>query len=261
MTISVGLQAGFGSPLAAEFVGMASYGFRVVRQDLFAVDPQSVPALIAEFVGAPCRPLFLVGGGHIQVPDGSRRLEPTELAAMTTTVVQQAEAVGLVDYALEVGNEPDIAHPGYADHPEEFAEAVRTCRDAARAAGFAGMVVSGGIANLNDRGFRYLSRMIGSGKIPNDVAVGFHRYPEAGRGPLVPHDRFHSREDEYGWRWSISSTTGQAIPISTSTAYGARPASGNPSPRPYAQSTEDKMTTYVHPNWCAIYTQKSKPAT
>jgi hypothetical protein len=177
MTISVGLQAGFGSPLAAEFVGMASYGFRVVRQDLFAVDPQSVPALIAEFVGAPCRPLFLVGGGHIQVPDGSRRLEPTELAAMTTTVVQQAEAVGLVDYALEVGNEPDIAHPGYADHPEEFAEAVRTCRDAARAAGFAGMVVSGGIANLNDRGFRYLSRMIGSGKIPNDVAVGFHRYP------------------------------------------------------------------------------------
>jgi len=197
MAIAVGLQAGFGTSMRADLAAIASYGFTVVRQDLFAVDPASVPALVAECVGAPVVPLFLIGGGQIAQPDGSARLEPEELAAMTMTVVHAARAAGLSTYALEIGNEPDLAHPDYAERPVDFAEAVRACTVAARDAGFAGTVISGGIANLNTRGFRYLARMIASGLLPADVTIGFHRYPEAGRGPLAPHQWFTSRDDEW----------------------------------------------------------------
>ena len=93
---------------------------------------------------------------------------------------------------------PDIAHPGYADHPEDFAEAIRQCLEAVRTNGFTGPLISGGISNLNTRGFRYLKRMLAASSMPlEDVVIGFHRYPEAGRGPLAPHDHFTSRDDEW----------------------------------------------------------------
>lgn len=197
--LRVGLQAGFGSSLAAEFAAIASYGFTLVRQDLFAQhDPTIVPPLIEEWVGAPVTPLFLIGGGSIAHPDGSR-IEPHELAAMTADVVQTAHDAGLTEYALEIGNEPDIACPGYAQHPADFAEAIRQCLDAALTQHFHGWFVSGGIANLNDRGFRYLTAMLQAPSMPlAHVVVGFHRYPEAGRAMLAPHDQYRSRHDE--WR-------------------------------------------------------------
>jgi hypothetical protein len=194
--IAVGLQAGFGAPMAADLPGIAAHGFAVVRQDLFAVTSDIAP-LIAECVGAPCRPLFLIGGGQIAGSTG-HRLEPYELATMTNEVVHRAQQAGLDDYALEIGNEPDIAVDGYANHPEDFAEAVRACHFAARAARFEGAIISGGISNLNTRGLRYLRRMVESGALPeDDLVIGFHRYPEAGRGPLAPHDGFDSRADEF----------------------------------------------------------------
>lgn len=197
LPFAVGLQAGFGASMAADVPAIASYGFTVVRQDLYAVDHAAVPALVAECVGMSVRPLFLVGGGSIARPDGSGRLEPSELAAMTTTVVQAADEAGLERYALEIGNEPDIAHPDYAEQPTEFAGAVALCTQAARDLGFAGPVISGGISNLNRRGLRYLTRMMAADVLPPDVTIGFHRYPESGRGPLAPHQGFRSREDEW----------------------------------------------------------------
>jgi hypothetical protein len=182
--------------MAPDLPGIAAHGFAVVRQDLFAVTSEIEP-LIAECVGAPCRPLFLIGGGSIAGPDG-HRLEPYELAARTDRVVRHAWVVHLTDYAIEIGNEPDIAVPGYAERPEDFAEAVRSCHFAARAARFTGPILSGGISNLNTRGLRYLRRMVESGALPeDDLTIGFHRYPEAGRGPLAPHDGFDSRADEF----------------------------------------------------------------
>lgn len=194
----VGLQAGFGSSLAAEFAGIASYGFALVRQDLYAQhDPAIVPQLIAEWVGAPVTPLFLVGGGSIAYPDGSR-IEPHELAAMTASVIEDATVAGLTDYALEIGNEPDIACEGYSEHPDEFAEAIRQCLEAAETNGFQGPFITGGIANLNNRGFRYLHALLRAPSMPlSDVVIGFHRYPEAGRAMLAPHDQFLSRTDEW----------------------------------------------------------------
>jgi hypothetical protein len=141
--------------------------------------------------------LFLIGGGSIAHPNGNR-IEPHELAALVGTVVDAAASVGLVDYGLEIGNEPDIACDGYAKRPEDFAEAIRQCLEAARAHSYPGALITGGIANLNNRGFDYLRRMLAAPSMPLDgVWIGFHRYPEAGRGPLAPHDRFRSRQDEW----------------------------------------------------------------
>lgn len=206
--MDVGLQAGFGAPLAAEFAGIAAHGFAAVRQDVYAVDPDAAPALVAECVGAPVRPLFLIGGGHIERSDGSGdRLEPYELAAMTAGIVEAAQIAGLDAYALEIGNEPDLAVAGYSERPEDFAEAVRQAHFAARAAGFAGAVISGGISNLNGRGFRYLARMLAAGALPDDVVIGMHRYPESHRGPLAPHLPWRSREDE--WATLVELTPGR----------------------------------------------------
>lgn len=220
----VGLQAGFGSPLAAEFDGMAAYGFTLIRQDLYAQhDAAIIPPLMVEWVGAPVTPLFLIGGGSIAYPDGSR-IEPHELAAMTATVVQTAQAVGLTDYALEIGNEPDIACVDYANHPEEFAEAIRQCLEAARMSGFDGPFISGGIANLNNRGFRYLAAMLRAPSMPlTDVVVGFHRYPEAGRAMLAPHDQFLSRNEE----WHMFQSIVGARPVAC-TEFGYHTATATP---------------------------------
>jgi hypothetical protein len=182
--------------MAPDLPGIAAHGFAVVRQDLFAVTSE-IFSLIVECVDAPCRPLFLIGGGQIAGSTG-HRLEPYELATMTHEVVHRALQAGLTDYALEIGNEPDIAVKGYAERPEAFAEAVRSCHFAARAAGFRGSIISGGVSNLNTRGLRYLRRMVESGALPeDDLTIGFHRYPEAGRGPWAPHQGFDSRADEF----------------------------------------------------------------
>ena len=111
--------------------------------------------------------------------------------------MQRAAEAGLTDnYALEIGNEPDLAHPFYANHPEHFAEALRYSYAAARAHGFTGPIITGGITNLNQRGLFYLERLAPA-TLPADLTIGFHRYPEAGRGPLAPHDGFTSRDEEW----------------------------------------------------------------
>lgn len=53
-------------------------------------------------------------------------------------------------------------------------------------------------SGLNQRGLDYLRKMLASSAIPNDVVIGFHRYPEAGQNAEAPHPPFHSRDDE--WR-------------------------------------------------------------
>ena len=221
----IGLQAGFGTSLAAEFASIASYGFSVIREDIYGGDPAAVPALVAEWAGAPVLPLFLIGGGHICTPDQSQRIEPEELAVWTTTVVTAAAAAGVVGGALEIGNEPDIAHPGYADHPADFAEAVRLCYEAARAAGFQGTIITGGVSNLNRRGFRYLANMLAVPELPiADLMVGIHRYPEAGRGPFAPHKGFSSREDE--WE-TLQTIIGPATAVCT-TEFGFHTSASTP---------------------------------
>lgn len=193
-----GINAGFGDPIAGEFPLFAKLGVDVVRQDLFAHgDAAPIEALVAEFSNRPARALFMLAGGKMQIADGSNRIEPHVLAARARRVVEAAQAVGLQRYSLEVGNEPDIAHDGYASRPPDFAEAIRQVHAVVRPLGFAGDLISGGVSNLNERGLKYLQSMLAPPSVPADVVVGFHRYPETGRGSQAPHRGFESREEEF----------------------------------------------------------------
>jgi hypothetical protein len=147
-------------------------------------------------------------GGHND-HTGANRVEPHEVAARAKRVVAAAESVGLQSFWVEIGNEPDIGHDGYAQHPEDFAEAIRQSHEALRNAGFGGPVVSGGVANLDNRGIGYVRRMLASGAVPPDVVIGFHRYPETGHGPEAPHKGSKSRDDE--WRHLLEVTGTRAL--------------------------------------------------
>lgn len=191
----LGINAGFGAPIAFEFPNLTPRGFTVVRQDLRAhFDNDRLRALVQEFAGAPVAPLFLLAGGHIDTPEGDR-VEPHEIAALGQRVVALAAEAGLTNYWIEVGNEPDLAHVDYRTRPADFAIAVQQTFDAVRAAGFLGPVVSGGICNLSRASLNYLERMLNQG-LPADVVVGFHRYPK-GLTPENPQDGFSSRGAEW----------------------------------------------------------------
>jgi hypothetical protein len=208
--MELGLNAGFGDPIQQELAFIASLGFTVVRQDLFAHgDSAPIEALVAEFAGQTVRPLFLLAGGKMEHEDGSGRIEPHELAARAIRLVAAANACALVSYEVEVGNEPDIANVDYSSRPQDFAEAVRQSHEALRGAGFNGPVISGGVSNLNQRGLDYLKRALAVGLMPPDVIVGFHRYPEKARGALAPHEGFTSRDDE--WNALLAITGARAL--------------------------------------------------
>jgi hypothetical protein len=194
----LGINAGFGDPIAGEFPFLQRIGVAVVRQDLFAHgETAPIEALVAEFSNRPMRAVFMLAGGKMQIPDGSNRIEPHVLAARARRVVEAAQAVGLAQYSLEIGNEPDIAHDGYASRPQDFAEAVRQVHAVVRPLRFEGDIISGGVSNLNERGLNYLQSMLSTSIVPADIVLGFHRYPEAGRGALAPHTGFESREEEF----------------------------------------------------------------
>lgn len=191
----LGINAGFGEPIAFEFSNLTPRGLTVVRQDLRTHLPDNtLRSLVHEFAGAPAVPLFLLAGGHIDTPSG-HRAEPHEIAALGQRVVAFAAEVGLTDFWIEVGNEPDLAHVDYRTRPADFAIAVQQTFDAVRAAGFAGPVVSGGICNLSRASLTYLERMLNQG-LPAEVVIGFHRYPK-GLTPQHPQDGFSSREAEW----------------------------------------------------------------
>jgi len=197
MTV-LGINAGFGEPIAGEFPFFERIGVAAVRQDLFAHgETAPIEALVAEFSNRPMRALFMLAGGKMQAADGSNRIEPHVLAARARRAVEAARAAGLQQYSLEVGNEPDIAHDGYASRPQDFAEAVRQVHAAVRPLGFEGDIISGGVSNLNERGLEYLHSMLSAPAVPADVVIGFHRYPEAGRGAEAPHRGFESRDEEF----------------------------------------------------------------
>ena len=164
----LGINAGFGEPIACEFPNLTPRGFTIVRQDLRAhFDDDDLRTLVHEFAGAPVVPLVLLAGGHIDTPAGDR-VEPHEIAALGERVVAFAADAGLTTYWIEVGNEPDLAHIDYRTRPADFAIAVGQTFDAVRAAGFLGPVVSGGICNLSRASLTYLERMLNQG-LPADV--------------------------------------------------------------------------------------------
>jgi hypothetical protein len=190
----LGINAGFGDSLGPARDFIESVGFHFVRQEFRAdANDRRLAALLSEFAGRRTKLLALLGGGTNRTPAGGR-IEPQVFAALGARVVQVAAALG-VDPIVEIGNEPDIGHPGYATRPADFAAAVSLTHAAMRKAGFRGAVISGGISNLSRERMEYLEVMVRAG-LPSDVILGFHRYPH-GLSAQQPHPGFADREAEW----------------------------------------------------------------
>jgi hypothetical protein len=198
MSLTVGLCAGFGAPMASDVPGIAAQGVRLVRQELPIWEARVYrDALVAEWVGAPVRPLFLLVGAKMGHGRGTDAV-PIPVASAVTLVqetLQAARDAGLESFDLEIGNEPDIAVPFYQD-PRAFSELLRRVRDVARVNSFTGRIITGGIANLNQRGLDYLRRVRHAG-LPPDVVIGFHRYPAVHTDYQKPHAGFRDRAEEW----------------------------------------------------------------
>lgn len=190
----LGINAGFGAPLGPALDFIESVGFHFVRQEFRPdANDRHLTALLSEFVGRRTKLLALLGGGTNRTPAGGR-IEPQVFASLGARVVHVAAALG-VDPIVEIGNEPDIGHAGYASRPADFAAALSLTHAAMRQDGFRGAVVSGGISNLSRERLDYLAAVVRAG-IPPDFILGFHRYPH-GLSAQVPHPGFANRDAEW----------------------------------------------------------------
>lgn len=173
-----GICAGFGLPVAHEMSGLAALGVRAVRQGLMPApaadirpgepdrcDPQHVQRILAEFVDAPCWPLWIATPGTLRyVPDG---------------------------HQCELLNEPNLS--GWT--PEAYAGALNRALDEAEARGLTIWV--GGIANLSRTDLDWLARVLQLA--PRTTHVAVHRYAGPGHRFEQAKDGFTSRDEEM-WR-------------------------------------------------------------
>ena len=214
----IGINAFFGDPAPEpDFAFLASLGVSVIRTDfsryVVSLDVEGIHARVREFVPHEDMTLMaLICGGHMDCEDGSsrRRIEPYEAAEAAVAILRAAEVEGLPFERLQlhIGNEADLAHPGYAERPEDAATLTNAVRTAARAWGFTGDVIAPSVSNLNVRALGgrerfwersrpgYLPQMMAAG-LPPDVIVAVHRYPDGGEDHLDAHAGFRSRAAEW----------------------------------------------------------------
>jgi len=176
------LNAGFGEPLpeldrswirGREFHGVRSdYGPRVLEALYFT----------------PFQPLIIAS---------DRERSHEYVSDRVAAVCREARSLGYLHHrpyptpVIEPMNEPDL-DPYWASRPAALADLVWECWQTASKRRFSGIrIVAPGISNLNERGLNYLERMMAAG-IPDDVAIGFHRYPP-GNDATEPHDGFKDR--------------------------------------------------------------------
>jgi hypothetical protein len=159
---------------AAALSQIASWGFSGTRCD---VQPGADVESIAQgFSGAPIRPLFLI-----------HDLNQPAIVPVACSIL------GPDGFDVELTNEPDLS-PEWHESPVGWAQQVRATAEWIRGVGFEGTVMSGGISNLNRRGFDYLRHAIEL--LPYDITVAIHRYPDGACDPRVPYPPAESRREE-----------------------------------------------------------------
>lgn len=164
-----GIQSGFGDPLGADTLrSIKEEGFTIVRLDCQESSDVWTAALAQEVINEGLQPLVTV-----RRPEALRALPEGALA--------------------EFGNEPDLkAHFGWPT----FESYWTPCQEAIRIALELNLrLYIGVVSNLNDRGFDFLKKIPWKDIDPR-ICVSIHRYPEKGKGPTAPHDRFTSRDAE-----------------------------------------------------------------
>lgn len=190
------LNAGFGDPLgAATLQQLQDLGFSGVRQDI--PTGERTEALCRDLAAGQLTPILLVAGGRMGVVSPGMR--PQDIVDLARHVAIHAERAGLFDReipaAIELGNEPDIEKSRYRNRPDLFSEVVREAAAAIRRVSTRAVIVSGGIANTDERGLEYLRRAMVHG-FPDDCAIGYHSYRTTAT-PDKAHRGFSSRDAEF----------------------------------------------------------------
>jgi hypothetical protein len=191
------------NPAPGEAIGrevlekIADVGFHGIRQDV-PDDVGLTRAIVQELAGSPrLDAIFLIAGGRMTRLSG----EPWERRSLARHVRETCETLATAGFfdrpsppALEIGNEPDLAHRRFRAYPEALVEIFGECHETIREFSETAPVLTPSVSNLNERGLSYLRRMLDRG-IPADAAVAVHRYPN-GRSPADPHSPFDTRHDE-----------------------------------------------------------------
>lgn len=195
MTLDLMCVPGTFGRLGVELLdAISEHGFDGVRVDVDRGESDAAHVQRREQVrGFLARPrffvVFLVGGGHIEVTG-------RYLVAHVKDLCLKLLEEGYYErgyFAIEPGNEPDIAVDHWRKDPQEMGKRFAECYDVVQEYFPNVPTLSPSISNLNKRGLRYLERMVPY--LPRGCAVAFHRYP-AGPAFDIPHKGFGSRFDE-----------------------------------------------------------------
>lgn len=176
--LRVYLNAGFGEPLGADtHEQISALGFTGIRQDI-PDDHDAAWAVIQDMKLSTGRPIFLIGGGEMRrghPKKGGPAWPRKDLLQHVDDTLHKLENTGWFDreFAIEIGNEPEISKTGW-DRAQEFTSLVGAAWERVDKV-CDGTVISGGVANLNQRGLDFLKG--GALFMPQQVHIGIHRYP------------------------------------------------------------------------------------
>ena len=148
--------------------------------------------------------IYLLFGGHMTKHSGgtsSDQGEPWQPDEMPIYAAQRANdlrlrSLGGAGEAIEIGNEPDLAHCRWRSkrHAKELAQVTNRCADEIWTLLPEVTVLCPSVSNLNGRGIGYLDRMLEF--LDERIGVAFHRYP-AGDSPHIAHKGFATRNHEF----------------------------------------------------------------
>ena len=187
-----------GEPIGADLCRtIQSYGWRGIRID-YPEDHSKARAMLEDVRNVPeLQVILLLAGGKMTRSDG-KPWDANAIADHVRDCCTKMFDLGLFDMEhppwLEVGNEPDLAHKRWSDHPDRMAAAFHAAYWEAQSFGRRMTVLTPAVSNLNKRGIEYLGEMFAS-TVPSGAHLAFHRYPHRGV-PTLKHDGFKSRDDE-----------------------------------------------------------------
>lgn len=177
---------------------IADVGFHGIRQDV-PDDVELTRPLVRELADFPgLNVIFLLSGGQMTRRHGGDPWEERPLVQHVKATCEILRDAGFLERAappaIEIGNEPDLAHPFWKRNPENLADTFTKCYETIREFSKDAPVLTPSVSNLNVRGLSYLRRMLERG-IPAEAPVAVHRYPN-GQSPSDPHDPFETRREE-----------------------------------------------------------------
>ncbi len=183
-----------GRSLLYEILGLGFHGVRVDVPD----NHSAAEGMLEELARMPeVYPVLLIAGGHMLRSTGNP-FQPGELVAHVNDTCVKLRDFGFFKRAdlpaIEIGNEPDLAHDDWKKHPARLARTFRRCFDIIRTYSETCPILTPSVSNLNRRGFSYLGAMLTDG-LPAEAKLAVHRYPHDG-DIYKPHPGFQTREQQ-----------------------------------------------------------------